>query len=48
MSFCTAAVRHSLSYIKPGEKIRNVFSSVKMAKEKKAAEANNAAENNAQ
>lgn len=48
LSEATMAVRHSLSYIKPGEKIRNVFSSVKMAKEKKAAEANNAAENNAQ
>jgi thioredoxin reductase (NADPH) len=44
LSEATMAVRHSLSYIKPGEKIRNVFSSVKMAKEKKAAEANNAAE----
>ena len=36
LSEATMAVRHSLSYIKPGEKIRNVFSSVKIAKEKKA------------
>lgn len=36
LSEATMAVRHSLSYIKPGENIRNVFSSVKMAKEKKA------------
>lgn len=36
LSDATMAVRHSLSYIKPGEKIRNVFSSVKMAKEKAA------------
>lgn len=48
LSEATMAVRHSLSYIKPGEKIRNVFSSVKMAKEKKAAEAKQAEENKAQ
>ncbi|MCE1275022.1 MAG: NAD(P)/FAD-dependent oxidoreductase, partial [Chlorobiales bacterium] len=36
LSEATMAVRHSLSYIKPGEKIRNVFSSVRMAKENKA------------
>jgi thioredoxin reductase (NADPH) len=36
LSEATMAVRHSLSYIKPGEKIRTVFSSVKMAKDKKA------------
>ncbi len=35
LSDATMAVRHSLSYIKPGEKIRHQFSSVKMAKEKK-------------
>ena len=44
LSEATMAVRHSLSYIKPGEKIRNVFSSVKMAKEKKAAEQEKKAE----
>ena len=48
LSEATMAVRHSLSYIKPGEKIRNVFSSVKMAKEKKAAEQQNGGENKAQ
>jgi ferredoxin/flavodoxin---NADP+ reductase len=35
LSDAAMAVRHSLTYIKPGEKIRNTFSSVKMAKEKK-------------
>jgi thioredoxin reductase len=35
LSEATMAVRHSLSYIKPGEKIRTVFSSVRMAKENK-------------
>ncbi len=35
LSDATMAVRHSLTYIKPGEKIRHQFSSVKMAKEKK-------------
>ncbi|NTU67465.1 MAG: NAD(P)/FAD-dependent oxidoreductase [Chlorobiaceae bacterium] len=35
LSEATMAVRHSLSYIKPGEKIRSVFSSVKMSNEKK-------------
>jgi len=33
LSDATMAVRHSLSYIKPGEKIRHQFSSVKMARE---------------
>jgi thioredoxin reductase (NADPH) len=36
LSEATMAVRHSLSYIKPGEKIRSVFSSVKMSNDKKA------------
>lgn len=36
LSDATMAVRHSLTYIKPGEKIRHTFSSVKMAKEKKS------------
>jgi thioredoxin reductase (NADPH) len=31
LSEATMAVRHSMSYIKPGEKIRHTFSSVKMA-----------------
>jgi thioredoxin reductase (NADPH) len=35
LSDATMAVRHSLHYIKPGEKIKHTFSSVKMAKEKK-------------
>lgn len=35
LSDATMAVRHCLSYIKPGEKIRTTFSSVKMAREKK-------------
>ncbi len=35
LSDAAMAVRHSLTYIKPGEKIRHTFSSVKMAKEKK-------------
>lgn len=35
LSEATMAVRHSLSYIKPGEKIRTVFSSVRMSKENK-------------
>jgi thioredoxin reductase len=35
LSEATMAVRHSLSYIKPGEKIRTVFSSVRMGKENK-------------
>jgi thioredoxin reductase (NADPH) len=35
LSDAAMAVRHSLTYIKPGEKIRNTFSSIKMAKEKK-------------
>ncbi|HWQ26142.1 MAG TPA: NAD(P)/FAD-dependent oxidoreductase [Chlorobaculum sp.] len=35
LSEATMAVRHSLSYIKPGERVRNVFSSVKMTKENK-------------
>jgi thioredoxin reductase (NADPH) len=48
LSEATMAVRHSLSYIKPGEKIRNVFSSVKMAKEKKAAEEKQSSENRVQ
>ena len=37
LSDAAMAVRHSLTYIKPGEKIRHTFSSVKMAKEKKNA-----------
>lgn len=36
LSDATIAVRHSLSYIRPGEKVRQQFSSIKMAKEKKA------------
>ncbi len=36
LSDAAMAVRHSLTYIKPGEKIRHTFSSVKMAKEKKS------------
>ena len=35
LSDATMAVRHSLTYIHPGKKIRQQFSSVKMAKEKK-------------
>ncbi|MEC9486100.1 MAG: NAD(P)/FAD-dependent oxidoreductase [Prosthecochloris sp.] len=35
LSDATMAVRHSLTYIRPGEKIRHQFSSVKMAKEKR-------------
>ncbi|TLU83208.1 MAG: NAD(P)/FAD-dependent oxidoreductase [Chlorobium sp.] len=35
LSDAAMAVRHSLTYIKPGEKIRNTFSSIKMAKGKK-------------
>ncbi|NTV98008.1 MAG: NAD(P)/FAD-dependent oxidoreductase [Chlorobiaceae bacterium] len=35
LSDAAMAVRHSLTYIKPGEKIRNTFSSVKMAKDRK-------------
>ncbi len=37
LSDAAMAVRNSLTYIKPGEKIRHTFSSVKMAKEKKNA-----------
>ncbi|TCD48671.1 NAD(P)/FAD-dependent oxidoreductase [Chlorobium sp. N1] len=36
LSDAAMAVRHSLTYIKPGEKIRHTFSSVKMAREKKS------------
>ncbi len=35
LSDAAMAVRHSLTYIKPGEKIRNTFSSIKMAKDRK-------------
>ncbi|ARM30590.1 NAD(P)/FAD-dependent oxidoreductase [Prosthecochloris sp. HL-130-GSB] len=35
LSDATMAIRHSLTYIRPGEKIRHQFSSVKMAKENK-------------
>lgn len=35
LSDATMAVRHSLTYIHPGKKIRHQFSSIKMAKEKK-------------
>ncbi|MEI6847369.1 MAG: NAD(P)/FAD-dependent oxidoreductase [Chlorobiaceae bacterium] len=41
LSDAAMAVRHSLTYIKPGEKIRHTFSSVKKAKEKKNATENN-------
>jgi thioredoxin reductase len=37
LSDAAMAVRHSLTYIKPGEKIRHTFSSLKGAKEKKNA-----------
>ena len=37
LSDAAMAVRHSLTYIKPGEKIRHTFSSLKKAKEKKNA-----------
>ncbi|NTU87849.1 MAG: NAD(P)/FAD-dependent oxidoreductase [Chlorobiaceae bacterium] len=35
LSDAAMAVRHSLTYIRPGEKIRHTFSSVKMGKQKK-------------
>jgi len=35
LSDAAMAVRHSLTYIRPGEKIRHTFSSVKMARQKK-------------
>jgi len=35
LSDAAMAVRHSLNYIRPGEKIKHTFSSVKMAKQKK-------------
>ncbi|MEE9904853.1 MAG: NAD(P)/FAD-dependent oxidoreductase [Chlorobium sp.] len=35
LSDAAMAVRHSLTYIRPGEKIRHTFSSVKMAKKKR-------------
>ncbi len=35
LSDATVAVRHSLTYIHPGKKIKHQFSSIKMAKEKK-------------
>jgi len=38
LSDAAMAVRHSLTYIKPGEKIRHSFSSVKMGKAKKKEE----------
>ena len=41
LSDAAMAVRHSLTYIKPGEKIRHTFSSLKKAKEKKNAQDNN-------
>jgi thioredoxin reductase len=41
LSDAAMAVRHSLTYIKPGEKIRHTFSSLKKAKEKKNAPENN-------
>ncbi len=34
LSDATVAVRHSLTYIRPGEKVKQQFSSIKMAKEK--------------
>ncbi|MCG8345352.1 MAG: NAD(P)/FAD-dependent oxidoreductase, partial [Chlorobiales bacterium] len=34
LSDATMAVRHSLTYIHPGKKIKHQFSSIKMAKEK--------------
>ncbi|NTV92693.1 MAG: NAD(P)/FAD-dependent oxidoreductase [Chlorobiaceae bacterium] len=37
LSDAAMAVRHSLTYIRPGEKVRHTFSSVKMAREKKNA-----------
>jgi len=37
LSDAAMAVRHSLTYIKPGEKIRHTFSSLKGAKEKRNA-----------
>ncbi len=40
LSDAAMAVRHSLTYIKPGEKIRHTFSSLKKAKEKKNASEN--------
>lgn len=40
LSDAAMAVRHCLTYIKPGEKIRHTFSSLKMAKEKKNAPEN--------
>lgn len=40
LSDAAMAVRHSLTYIKPHEKIRHTFSSVKAAKEKKSAGGN--------
>ena len=40
LSDAAMAVRNSLTYIKPGEKIRNTFSSLKKAKEKKNAPEN--------
>jgi len=35
LSDAAMAVRHSLNYIKPGEKISTTFSSLKAAKEKR-------------
>ena len=40
LSDAAMAVRHSLTYIKPGEKIKHTFSSLKKAKEKKNASKN--------
>ena len=40
LSDAAMAVRNSLTYIKPGEKIRHTFSSLKKAKEKKNASEN--------
>ena len=40
LSDAAMAVRHSLNYIKPGEKISNIFSSLKAAKEKRHASKN--------
>jgi len=37
LSDAAMAVRHSLTYIRPGEKVKHTFSSVKMAREKKNA-----------
>ena len=37
LSDAAMAVRHSLTYIKPGEKIRHTFSSLKTIKEKRNA-----------